>query len=596
MPHPTKPAAHAFAAIVATLVVVAAPLAAAARESSAASRLIEPAESLEGNFLSAYIAGAARDTGAAATFYREALKADPRNPELLERAFVSFLADGAMPEAFRAAERLAARDPSNSLAQLALGVKAFKAKQYATARTHFANSGRGRSADLTASLLTAWAYAGSNDGKRGLDSADRLRGERSYTTFRDYHAGLLAELAGNLPEAERRLKSAYESDRKTLRIVDAYARIEARRGRPDVALAAYQAFDAVLPRHPMTRAAMADLRAEKPLSPLVTSAQEGAAEVLYGLGSAGTSPGDELPALVYLRLALYLQPDHPLALVSLSEIFERLKRFEQANQELDRVSPGSPIRLSADIQIALNLEQLGRSEQAMQHLETLMKRNPDDVEVLTAMGTVLRSRKRFAEAAEVYTRAAERIGKPDRTNWTLFYYRGSAYERSKQWDKAEADLKLALELVPEEQNYGRAQVLNYLGYSWVDAGLNIDEAFKMLKRAVELSPRDGMIIDSLGWAYYRLGRYDDAVRELERAVEIKPGDPVVNDHLGDAYWQVGRRIEAGFQWRHAKDANPEPEDLAKILIKIEKGLDGVQPSAEQRTGEPAGQQGPRNGG
>ena len=178
-----------------------------------------------------------------------------------------------------------------------------------------------------------------------------------------------------------------------------------------------------------------------------------------------------------------------------------------------------------------------------------------------ALGNVLRSRKRFDDAAATYTKAVERIGTPDRGHWILFFYRGTSYERAKQWDKAQADLKKALELVPETQPGGRAQVMNYLAYSWVDRGENIDDAFKMLQRAVELAPRDGMIIDSLGWAYYRLGRYDDAVRELEKAVDLKAGDPVINDHLGDAYWKVGRKLEARFQWNHAKDSNPEHEDL-----------------------------------
>jgi Flp pilus assembly protein TadD len=111
--------------------------------------------------------------------------------------------------------------------------------------------------------------------------------------------------------------------------------------------------------------------------------------------------------------------------------------------------------------------------------------------------------------------------------------------------------------------------------------MNIDEAFTMLKRAVELMPRDGMIIDSLGWAHYRLGHYEDATRELEKAVELKPGDAVINDHLGDAYWRVGRRLEARFQWQHAKDSNPEPEDLAKILRKLERGLDEEKPTAAE---------------
>jgi tetratricopeptide (TPR) repeat protein len=549
--------------------------------------LFQPAESLEGNYLAAYIAGASRDTGAAAVFYREALKEDPRNPELLERAFISFLADGSMQEAFKVGERLAGKESASGLVQLAIGVRDLKARQYASARASLMKGAKGRAADLTATLLSAWAYAGAGDGKKALETVDRLKGERSYTVFRDYHAGLMAELTGNPVEAERRLQSAYEGERNTLRVVDAYGRLLARRGQKDKAIEIYSNFDAVLPRHPVILDALAQIKAGKQLVPIVSSAQEGAAEVLYGLGAAGNTQGDELPAIVYLRLALYLNPDHALALVTLADISERLKQLDQAIAVLNRIPQTSPVRASADIQIGLDLEQLNRGEDAVKHFETLMKQRPDDVDVITALGNVLRSRKRFAEAAEVYTKAVERIGTPDRGNWTLFYYRGSAYERSKQWDKAEADLKKALELIPETQPSGRAQVLNYIAYSWVDNGQNIDDAFKMLRRAVELSPRDGMIIDSLGWAYFRLGRYDDAVRELEKAIELKPGDPVVNDHLGDAYWKVGRRLEAKFQWQHAKDSSPEPEDLVKIDQKLAQGLPEDKPAAAEN--KPAGE-------
>jgi Flp pilus assembly protein TadD len=123
-----------------------------------------------------------------------------------------------------------------------------------------------------------------------------------------------------------------------------------------------------------------------------------------------------------------------------------------------------------------------------------------------------------------------------------------------------------------ELNPDQPLVLNYLGYSWVDKGSNLDEAFKMLRRAVDLRQRDGYVVDSLGWAYYRLGRYDDAVRELEKAIDLKPSDPVINDHLGDAYWRVGRKLEAHFQWNHARDLNPDPDDLPKILDKIKNGM------------------------
>lgn len=558
---------------------------------------LTPAQSLEGNFLSAYVAGSARDTEAAALYFREAIQGDPSNQELLERGFVAFLGNGSMQEAYRAAERLSKRDSSNNLAQFALAVRSLKAQKYADARARLSKGMRGRQADLTATLLTAWAYAGAKDGKQALATVDKLKNERAFNQFREYHAALIADVVGNTKEAEKRFKAAYEGEKNTLQVVDAYGRFLAKQGRKDEAIAVYKAFDELAPRHPIVKAALAALEQDKPLTPLVENAQDGAAELLYGLGVVGNTQGDELTAIIYLQLGLDLKPDHPLALITLGDVYERLKQYDQANAIFDRVPKDAPVRTSADIAIGQNFEQMGRGEEGMAYLDKLMKERPDDVEVVMALGNVQRSRKKFAEAAETYGKAIELVGTPQRGHWILFFYRGTSYERAKQWDKAEADLKKALELVPDSLPAGKAQVMNYLAYSWVDRGENIDEAFKMLTKAVELAPRDGMVIDSLGWAYYRLGRYEDAVRELEKAVELKAGDPTINDHLGDAYWKVGRKIEAKFQWDHAKASNPEQEDLVKILKKIDNGLeDDPNPAAADSTPAPAPAPTPQSGG
>ncbi len=559
--------------------------------------ILRPAESLEGNYLAAYVAGSARDTEAATVFFRQAIQDDPRNQELLERAFVAFLANGSMPEAIRAAERLTQQDASNNLAQFALSVRSLKAQKYADARARLSKGTRGRQADLTATLLTAWTYAGSKDGKQALATVDRLKNERAFDQFREYHAALIADVVGNPAEAERRFKAAYEGERNTLQVVDAYGRFLAKRGRKDEALKVYKAFDEVAPRHPLVRTAMKALEENKPLMPLVTSAQDGAAELLYGLGVVGNTQGDELTAIIYLRLGLDLKADHPLALVTLGDVYERLKQYDQANEIFARIPQDSPVRASADISIGHNYELMGRGDDAIAHLEKLMKDRPDDVEVVMALGNVQRSRKKFAEAADTYTKAINLIGQPERGHWILYFYRGTSYERSKQWDKAEPDLKKALELVPDGLPAGKAQVMNYLAYSWVDQNINIEEAFKMLTQAVELAPRDGMIIDSLGWAYYRMGRYEDAVRELEKAVELKPGDATINDHLGDAYWKVGRKLEAKFQWDHAKVSDPEHEELVKILKKIDNGLEEEpKPTAAENAPAPQPELAKQNGG
>ncbi|MCU4179033.1 tetratricopeptide repeat protein [Bosea sp. BH3] len=538
---------------------------------------LEPADSLEGNYLAAIVAGASRDLGAASVYLREAVREDPGNNDLLERAFVAFLADGAMPDAFRAADRLIQQDPSNGLAQLVIGIRAIKQKNYQTARNHLQRGGRGRAADITATLLSAWSYLGSGNSKRAVETLERLKGEPSYNLFRDYHAGLILDAAGRKADAEKRLKAAYDAEKTTLRLVDLWARFQARNGDFAAAASTYADFDRLLPNHPVIREGMGLVAKKDAPSRQIATAQQGAAEVLYGLASAGNRQGDEAAALLYLRMAIYLDPSHDLAILTLGDILERARQPEDAVAVYDKMPVSSPLRPNAEIQAGLALENLGKPEEAVKHLDKVIAERPDDVDALSALGNIYRSRKLFSEAAATYDKAIGKLASPGRANWDLYYFRGIARERINRWPEAEADLRKALELLPEPLGRERALVLNYLGYSLVDKHLKLDEGLDMLRRAVELRPRDGYIIDSLGWAYYRLGRYDDASREIERAAELRPSDPVINDHLGDAYWRTGRQLEAKFQWNHARDLKPEPEDLSKILRKIERGLE--EPSA-----------------
>ncbi len=553
------------------------PATARTRENLTVATPFEVGESPAGNYLAAIVAGSERDTIAAATFFREALRFDPRNKELIERAFVAAVSNGNMQEAFSLADRLLARDPNNGLAHLALGVKAVKARQFVTARAHFARGTTSQPRDLTATLLTAWAYEGTGETKKALDLVDKLRDE-NFGVFRDYHKALIADVGNDAAEASKSFKAAYDADKNTLRLVDSYARFISRHGDRDGAIQAYEAFDQVLPNHPIVQAALADLKAGKTLDPLVKNVEQGSAEVLYGLGAAGGRQGDDLAALIYLRLSLYLDPENSLAILTLGDIYERIKQNEQAIDIYQSVLEKDPLRSTADIETGQVLENLGRTDEAMKCLKNIVDEHPKDEEALSALGNLQRAHQHYADAAETYTLAIDQSTKPEKANWPLYYFRGISYEREKNWPPAEADFKHALELYPDQP-----LVLNYLGYSWVEKGLNLDQAFPMLQRAVELRPTDGYIVDSLGWANYKLGHYDEAVKELERAIDLKPSDPVINDHLGDAYWRVGRKLEAHFQWNHARDLNPEPEDLPRILQKIAHGLpDDGTPAADDK--------------
>ncbi|MGJ4883792.1 MULTISPECIES: tetratricopeptide repeat protein [unclassified Bradyrhizobium] len=529
-----------------------------------------------GSYLAARHASVERDAASAAAFYRSALRSDPKNNELLDRAFISSVADGDIDEAVKLAERVLTIDKSNRIARLVVGVQDIKQKKYAAAQTNINQSVRGPITDLVATLLSAWAAAGAGDSKAAVANIDKLTGPEWYPLFKDLHAGMILELAGKEKDAGTRFERAYKLDDSMLRITEAYAHWLSRNKDAAAATAIYEAFDKKLARHPLVQEGLRETKAGRKLPPLVDSAQAGAAEALYGIGATLSRRGGEDLALVYLQLALHLQPNHPLALLSLADLYETVKKPQMAIKVYERVPASSPLKRNAQIQLATDLDSADRSDEAIKILKDVIAQDPKDLEAIMALGNIERGRKKFADCAKTYSLGVDSLpANNDKANSVYYYYRGICLERSKQWPKAEADMRKALELQPDQPH-----VLNYLGYSWIDQGVNLDEGMKMIKRAVEQRPDDGYIVDSLGWAYFRIGNYEEAVKNLERAIDLKPEDPTINDHLGDAYWKIGRKLEAKFQWAHARDLKPEAEELPKIEAKIQNGLtDDPAPAA-----------------
>jgi tetratricopeptide (TPR) repeat protein len=308
---------------------------------------------------------------------------------------------------------------------------------------------------------------------------------------------------------------------------------------------------------------------------------QGAAAALADIGLIIGQEGSLETSAFFYQLSLYLEPKLAggLSAMSFGNVLEASNRNEEAIAIYRTVGEDAAYRKPALLRAAISLNRLDRVDDAEAAFkEVLENGDAGEDQALTAYANMLRGRERYAESSELYSRAIAQIGEQTRQDWTLYYSRGITYERTEQWPKAEADFKRALEAYPDQP-----LVLNYLGYSWVDMGIQLEPALNMIRKAVELRPNDGYIVDSLGWAYYRLGRYEDAVTELERAVSLRASDPIINDHLGDAYWKVGRILEAQFQWRHARDLGAENEELERINKKIElQTLIEDRPAEEKR--------------
>jgi tetratricopeptide (TPR) repeat protein len=529
-----------------------------------------------GSYLAARHASVERDAGSAATFYRAALRTDPKNNDLLDHAFISSLDDGDIDEAVKLAERVLTVDKTNRVAWLVTGVRDLKLKKYASAQQSINLSVRGPITDLVGTLLSGWASYGAGDTKTAVATIDKLTGPEWYPIFKDLHSGLILQLADKQKDAGTRLERAYKSNDSALRVVDAYARWTSSNKDPAAAEAIYEAYGKKHPRDPSVLEAISETKAGKKLPSQVDTPQAGAAEALFGIGALLTSQGGgEDLALIYLQLSLYLEPNHALALLSLADLYQSVKKPAMAIKVYERVPANSPLKRFAQIQLATALDAADRSDDAIKILKGVTAEDPKNLEAIMALGNIERGRKMFADCTQSYTQGIDNLtNASDKGNWGYYYLRGICEERSKQWSKAEVDMRKALELQPEQPN-----VLNYLGYSWIDQGVNLDDAMKMIKRAVDQRPDDGMIVDSLGWAYFRIGNFDEAVKTLERAVDLHPEDPTINDHLGDAYWRVGRTLEAKFQWANARDLKPDPGDLPKIEAKIANGLPEEAPSS-----------------
>jgi tetratricopeptide (TPR) repeat protein len=529
------------------------------------------APNIEATF-GAYLAGRhaqeTRDYAAAASWYEDALRTDPESPELISRTFLMEASEGRFDRARLLAEKQLKLDPTDALAELILLIDRTKAGDKAGALALAEALPAEGVHRFLGPLARAWTRMAVGD-IAGADAALRqLEKFNGFAPLEYYQLGLLYDFAGQPDTAEENFKKTFEvTSQLNWRLTDAIANFYQRHGRADTADLLYQRFVKDNSGSELAESVLARKSANPPL-PLVDTAEDGLAEALFDLASVVNQPETIDLALLYARWALQLRPHLPLAQLLLSDVLSSQNKPEESRAILSKFPPGSPYSWSARLRIAANLQMLDHTDDAITQLREMSAEAPTRAGAEMQLGDLLRAKKRFNEAVDAYDEAIRRLqvsGMPER--WSLFYSRGIALERSGQWKQSEADLLHALELKPDQP-----LVLNYLGYSWIDKGENLERGLKMIEKAVELRPEDGYIVDSLGWAHYRLGDYSSAVQYLEKAIELVPEDPTINDHLGDAYWQSGRPSEARFQWRRALQFGPETDEIKPIEAKLDRGI------------------------
>lgn len=507
------------------------------------------------------------DMDTAATAYQRALAADMDNEELRQRAFLTTLLAG-RPEA----ERLAGLLARNQAAQLLLAGRDARAGNWAQAEARFAALPREGAAEVMRPLLVAWSQYGRNQPDAALATLQPLIDNRGFRAFYALHAAMIADLADRRALASRLYRTAQTELGGTahLQLGRAVASWEARQGNAEAAQAALRGMvegnDDLMVALPRMMAEIA--------TPPVRNALDGLAETYVVIASVMRGQDASDFALALARLALRLRPDHAAAKLIAADIVGNGKQSAAALDLLASIRADDPLHPAVQMRQARLLQRLERSDEALRVLEDVVRDTPTRPEPLGLMGDILRIKRRFPEAVVAYDRAIALAGPPQPGHWPLYYDRGIALERSRQWERAEADFLQALRFAPDQPH-----VLNYLGYSWTEQGRNLEQAKEMIEKAVQQRPNDGAMVDSLGWVAMRMGDTATAVRLLERATELEPGDATVNGHLGDAYWEAGRRLEAVYQWRRALNLKPDTEEKDRIEARLRAGEEqlGITP-------------------
>jgi tetratricopeptide (TPR) repeat protein len=555
-------------ALIQSLAAVAVAMAAAAWTAPASAQ-IGTGVSTTGAYLAARTASYRYDLAAAARYYRVVFDRNPSDLPLASAILSLWVEAGEVDRAEPVAEAIIAIDPGYEPARLVLATIAFANEEFARATVQLSAVTGDALAQAATNVLSAWAETG----RGNVDAALEILEGANAGLFGAFHASLIADLAGRSEEAVALMETVY-APQSSQRMTEAFARQLARAGRTEDAVGLLSAFLAAVPGHPTLAPLLADIEAGEPIGPMIETAGQGAAELFYGVGSSLVA-GEELDtAIIYLRLAQHIGQTTDFGILLLGQILQSQRRFAEAASVFDAVPEDSPLYITAAVSASISDEIRGETEAASARLEPIVAANPDNLDAGTTLADIYRTQGRFEDAEVVLTGVIDSLGTFIADDWLLFFGRGISFERTDRWDQAEADFRQALALFPDQPD-----VLNYLGYTWVIRGENLEEAFEMIERAVEQRPESGHIIDSLGWAYHTLGDYETAVPILERAVELVPYQPEILDHLGDAYWRVGRRLEAVYQWNHALFFDPEPELAAAVQEKIDNGLPEIEEGA-----------------
>ena len=531
-------------------------------------------QSMYGSYLAGRVAHLRQNYGKAADYYMKSFELGLKNEDILSSTYLLLASEGRIKEAAQYARLVNTNDDKTNLMPFIFLAEDMQKKDYEQALKDIDMLKKTPFAKNVQPLLKAWVLAGLKQENEAIKTLDALKTDKNLSGLYYMHRGMIHDYFGNENEAMKDFEVLVDNKSVPLsfRELQIIGNFYLRTGKQEKLIEITEKYyndNANVPMLGELLDSFKNTSQNQNLPKIIDEPQKGLAEAIFSIGTIFRGFQNEI-AQLFISLVLYLNPNLDVARIAMADMYEGTRRFQKAGLEYAKISEDSPVYYVAQLKSATNEMMRGQKNSAFQKLQKLQRLYPKSAHIAFRLGEVSRTLKQYNRAVLYYEYALNQLPENERNRWTIYYALGIAYERQHLFEKADEMFQKALKL-----SYRHPEVLNYLGYSWLERSVNINEALYMIFEAHRKDPEDGHIMDSLGWALYKMGNYTSAVSVLERASEYLPSNAVIFDHLGDAYWQIGRHNEARFQWNHALKAKDDRSEIDEDYIsqKIKEGID-----------------------
>lgn len=531
-----------------------------------------------GDYLAGRFAAQEAQMELATRYFQRAMQKAAGNKELRQRAMLTAVYAGDMRTAGQLAQQVLETAEDSRMAPLFAAEDLMKRGKHVASQSVLHNARTDPLNKLPIAFLQGWNFAAMDQPDKAQEKFDAMSHMSYLPELGPFSQGLLYWQKGDLQMAENSLRKAYATKVLMNRTLLALGAVLIHKGQPEQARELAMAHLANNPDEVEAKTVVHWLDAGiVPANPFPTP-NAAAAEGLRAMAQLWATRGLTDLGVLYVQMSLDMDQDNDATRLLAAQMYELQDRGPDAVKLYESIAPDSPVYEDARLQLSRAYMRADNNAKGIAVLRALVQTDPSR-RARDSLGQALQFDKQYDKAFHVFDALIKED--PEKSSWLMYFDRGVTLERTARWKQGVPDFRKALELKPDQ-----ADVLNYLGYTFVDNGENVDEGFALIKKAIELDPEAGYIVDSLGWGHYKRGDYQKAVKELEHAVELEPGEPAINDHLGDAYWRVGRKLEARFQWERVLSLDPEPDDdvdVAHVKAKLAHGLDTA--SQETRSAE-----------